>query len=58
MKVIGSKTSFQNHQPSKIHFVSGADEKRKFFRPAVTDKDTDTVTVKDTDTVTDKESEW
>ena len=35
MKVIGSKTSFQNHQPSKLHFVSGADEKRKFSRPAV-----------------------
>ena len=34
MKVIGSKTSFQNHQPSKLHFVSGADEKRKFCRPA------------------------
>ena len=34
MKVIGSKTSFQNHQPSKLHFVSGADEKRKFSRPA------------------------
>ena len=33
MKVIGSKTSFQNHQPSKLHFVSGADEKRKFCRP-------------------------
>ena len=35
MKVIGSKTSFQNHQPSKLHFVSGADEKRKFCRPAI-----------------------
>ena len=33
IKVIGSKTSFQNHQPSKLHFVSGADEKRKFSRP-------------------------
>ena len=33
IKVIGSKTSFQNHQPSKLHFVSGADEKRKFCRP-------------------------
>ena len=35
MKVIGSKTSFQNHQPSKLHFVSGADEKRKFCRPEI-----------------------
>ena len=34
IKVIGSKTSFQNHQPSKLHFVSGVDEKRKFSWPA------------------------
>ena len=33
IKVIGSKTSFQNHQPSKLHFVSGADEKRNFSQP-------------------------